>query len=425
MVSPKIHAKMITVKAITEAFNVKIVLISSTVDEVNFISEHKPKIETEETKKLYLCHFLEVHYCSLITEKVLKENEEKKKEKLISLLKRANKNLQKKTILDVFCMDSPQNEIPRQFMEELIDTNELGLEDLVDSLRNMTNVYTIKIHRITQLEEKVGPQTLEIPVNDKNKTSSGNGENGNKLVNTGVVENLNSKIKSLESMVEHRDKQLLEKEEETINLKKQLEEYREFIDKQNEKIEQLELTKIKESLVPKKNELFVADILPKEIVLKFHLIDEPSQGYYSVLYKEQSVFCEKQHLPLKSQGEIYFTKPEQIQTYYFKLYNPKHEVLATSSNFVISPKIIFNEPNVVDNYIDVSWENKDGKSTSYDWVGLFKFDNPKSHIQYFYNPPNNLNLLKFGIPTEKGQYKFQYFCGENKYLPVSERNFTV
>jgi len=247
-------------------------------------------------------------------------------------------------------MDSPQNEIPRQLMEELIETNDSGLDDLVDSLINLTGVNSIRLHRITDLEQKLGPSQIQVPVNTNTKGI----DDKDTKVNLGVVENLNLKIRSLESMLEFQKKKSQEMEEESNNLKNLLSEYKNYMDKQNEKLEQLELHKIKDSNVPKKNQLVVEEILNKEIILKYNLIDDIANGYYVILYKEGSIFCEKQHLPLKPQAEIYFNKPEAVDTYYFKLYNPKNEVLATSQNFIISPKITFGEPIFFDNFIEIN-----------------------------------------------------------------------
>jgi hypothetical protein len=68
MARDKVWGDEVTMKAITEAFGVRIFLWSSTVSESNYFSEHVPraiKNGTAPDRSLLMCHVLEVHYCSL------------------------------------------------------------------------------------------------------------------------------------------------------------------------------------------------------------------------------------------------------------------------------------------------------------------------------------------------------------------------
>lgn len=68
MARDKVWGDEVTMKAITEAFAVRIFLWSSTVSESNYFSEHVPraiKNGTAPDRSLLMCHVLEVHYCSL------------------------------------------------------------------------------------------------------------------------------------------------------------------------------------------------------------------------------------------------------------------------------------------------------------------------------------------------------------------------
>jgi hypothetical protein len=68
MARDKVWGDEVTMKAITEAFGVRIFLWSSTVSESNYFSEHVPraiKTGAAPDRSLLMCHVLEVHYCSL------------------------------------------------------------------------------------------------------------------------------------------------------------------------------------------------------------------------------------------------------------------------------------------------------------------------------------------------------------------------
>ena len=155
------------------------------------------------------------------------------------------------------------------------------------------------------------------------------------------------------------------------------------------------------------------------------MIENLVSGYHVIFYKGENIFVEKQHLALKEKGELFFTKPTGVERYYFKLFNPKNEVLATSEPFIIGPSVLFESPvvNKEMGLVSVNWKI-DGVNSSYDWVGLFASGDLKSHLLYNYIDLK-ANCLSFKLPTSGNSFTFQYFSGENKYLPISNISFQI
>ena len=80
MSKPRIWGDEVTMKGIVEAFQVKVLVWSSTVSEKNYFSVHEPG-KKGDYPTLCLCHFLEIHYGSLLNEEDYNAKEEAKKNK--------------------------------------------------------------------------------------------------------------------------------------------------------------------------------------------------------------------------------------------------------------------------------------------------------------------------------------------------------
>ena len=171
-------------------------------------------------------------------------------------------------------MDSPQNEIPRQLMEEMIENNETEIATFFENLQAMTGVKNIRVMRLKNLEEKIESSTQnsnQIKINLPSPSSSTSTYSSSSL-NQGYLLNMNSKIKSLEHSLDLSHKKNLELVEEINQLRSVLHQHRQTIEQQNNKIEQLELRQLKESSVPKKNQISFSGILGNEVVARFLLL---------------------------------------------------------------------------------------------------------------------------------------------------------
>ena len=65
MAKDKVWGDEVTMIAICEAFQLRILLWSSTVSESNYFSEHSPRAPNAPLRTILLCHVLELHYGSL------------------------------------------------------------------------------------------------------------------------------------------------------------------------------------------------------------------------------------------------------------------------------------------------------------------------------------------------------------------------
>lgn len=106
MSKPKEWGDEIVIKAVCEVFGVRILLWSSTVNEDHFLSQHFPKGKEHsyDGPVLKICHFLEVHYCSLITE------DQKKRKKHFYFL-----------LLHIICLYSFQKELNNLMLTRVVD----------------------------------------------------------------------------------------------------------------------------------------------------------------------------------------------------------------------------------------------------------------------------------------------------------------
>ena len=104
MSKPRVWGDEVTLKGIVEAYKVKILLWSSTVSEENYFSVHKPK--GEECATLCMCHFLEVHYGSLLSDLEFAKRQNEKKREFIRVLKDCSSERKFDALCDVFLIDN-------------------------------------------------------------------------------------------------------------------------------------------------------------------------------------------------------------------------------------------------------------------------------------------------------------------------------
>eukprot|EP01091_Cochliopodium_minus_P014359 TRINITY_DN4867_c0_g2_i1.p1 TRINITY_DN4867_c0_g2~~TRINITY_DN4867_c0_g2_i1.p1 ORF type:complete len:498 (+),score=165.32 TRINITY_DN4867_c0_g2_i1:122-1615(+) len=155
MSKPKVWGDEIALKAITEVFGVRIILFSSTVSETHFISEHLPKNQSKDKDllpTLKICHFLEYHYQSLITEKQRKDiNNElvSRARRALLNIKNIKKNKKKQMKFFVTLYERKMDTLNEQECLEIIEQN--SPQDSFDKFVDLLGDFSVfDLHRVNK-----------------------------------------------------------------------------------------------------------------------------------------------------------------------------------------------------------------------------------------------------------------------------------
>jgi len=228
------------------------------------------------------------------------------------------------------------------------------------------------------------------------------------------------KIQQQLDIIDHLSKRNKEQEQKIAELEEQLA-------VKEQKIVQLELSKLDEASKPTKNLVTLEEINDMKLVAKWILLEPAVKGCFVSLWENGDTLITKKFLPPgKLKGELFFDKPSKINNYLFKLVNSKQEVLSVSSTFLVAPSITLCA-KVNGQKVFCVWENKDRRESGYDWIGLFpneEIANYKTaYITYCYANISG-RFVNFDTP-KKGTYKFCYFSAENNSLPIASCTFEI
>jgi hypothetical protein len=111
MSAPNAWGDEITLKGIVEAFRVRVMLLSSTVDPDNYYSLHRPKGGEGDGSicTLWMCHFLEVHYGSLLQSLEYDRRALAKRQRFVELLRPLPAERQLLALCDLVLLDNPRS----------------------------------------------------------------------------------------------------------------------------------------------------------------------------------------------------------------------------------------------------------------------------------------------------------------------------
>lgn len=397
MAAPFAWGDEITLKGIVEAFRVRVALISSTVDSKNYYSLHQPKGDVSATcPTLWMCHFLEVHYGSLILDAEFERREEEKRKRFRMLMLPLSAEKQYDALCDLVLLDNTRsfpNWTKRSISEHWKQAGgNIGLA--------------------MEMIEAVGNKSLVVPLR--------------RLVAYGGAAPVAPAVDSLQTELSRALVIIKSLKDENAVLKSRA------------------------IASPSSSEAAAPSLVEEQHLSWSSLVDEDGKRWLRAsyclpdseagemmslhrlpLHGATEKLCQRLPLPSSRSGALLFEFPNTIGHYELQ-YSRKGAVRMRSEAFLNRPhvQLMFCGCSALTR-LNFEWTMTDASvAHSSDWVGLYLADEPnlQNYVCYTHVNPasNSLSLqLPASAPAASCKYIIRYFCGENKWYPVASSAFEL
>lgn len=412
MAKPRVWGDEITLKGIVEgclaccflfsprypfvftAYKVKILLWSSTVSEDNYFSVHEPKNEPSAT--LCMCHFLEVHYGSLLNDLEFTKRVTAKRLEFVRVLKDCSFERKFSALCDVFLLDNARfsEELDRTIIRATLESNH---GDVDDSLTDLSKLMT----KNKRKEVVISLHRVQLYGGSMESGSSTSGSAEEELAKAfSIIKALKDENESLKAKVanlESSPKEVAAKRTpDDASLKWSV-----LLDEDGKKW--LKVSWSFSSFVPIQGDMLSLERVPVYGVQKKLLQRLPCVG--------------------GKEGASLFEFPKGILYCRF-VYSRKGEEIVTSEQFCAGPKVELSVDSVSDNSVTVNWAGLEGYlATSSDWIGVFGKAEDRSYLCYDHVKVGQSSLSLPLSDKTKTTFVAKYFCAENKHVPICELPF--
>ena len=377
----KVWGDEITLKGIVEAFNVRIMLLSSTVDPDNYYSLHRPAGDDSKAPTLWLCHFLEVHYGSLLPELEWTRREEAKRIRLAEMLQNLPPSQQVDALTDVVTLDN-KSSLDRIQVISILQKNSNRVDETLRALRELIGGdLRVPLHRVC----RYGP----LEPAEKDETGQLRAE----LARASVL------VKSL-----GEENKLLRQNQSSIV--------------ENDCLEW---------------DSMVAEDGCRWLRVRYQLSGASSGEMLTLQrvarFNNSAKMLSRRPLPSAEKGAVLFEWPSAIGHYQVE-HSCKGEIKCRSEIFLPRPLVQLSLAGRQEEKLLVHWTMIDASlaSTS-DWIALYRPNEValSNYVAYAHvKPSTNIISLNLSVAEENklGAFVIRYFSGDNRWYPVCELSST-
>ncbi len=411
MSAPFAWGDEITLKGIVEAFRVRIMLLSSTVDPDNYYSLHRPKGVDggkDDCPTLWMCHFLEVHYGSLLSDLEYERRQEQKRKQFVQLVGNMAAEKQLDALTDIVLLDNS-----RAF-------SRWTKFSVGDAWKQSGQNISLAFEMVEASEGKV----LTIPL--RRIHLYGGGGSIRLSANEEKIQMELSRALSIIKSLKDENAQLRMSAPTAITGV---------------------LSVAAATAAPAPPYSPVLGGLSEKTFAWSALIDEDGkkwlQASYSIpeseagemlalhrlaLHGATPKLCQRLPLPSSGKGSLLFEFPNTVGHYELQ-YSRKGIVKARSDAFLNRPHVLLAFGSINGRRLDVEWTMTDASvAQASDWVALYRADeaNLPNYICFsFVNPASNVVTLHLPAQISTSKFVVRYFCGDNKWYPVAIFNFEM
>lgn len=460
MAKAKAWGDEVTLKGIVETYQVRILLFSSTVSADNYFSVHRPKGDagdSTDVPSICMCHFLEVHYGSLLTSLEFNRRRNAKRMQLFRLLESLPAEKQLELLCDVFLLDNMRvaKNIDRFSVATAVTQHKGNSREAFEALERAVSqgaaesVISIPLRRL--LQYGVSKESVVVAVS---QTSSR--EDQQLSMALALVKELREENTTFKNEIARLKKQLeaLEaaKVHDTATAPPAVAAAVSPAISRSPAVPRsptlcpisfAEHTLVPAPLVtkddePKPDPLTVSFVTDEEgkkwLRLAWNLTGHPVEPLVGdmlslqrlAMYGTAAQTLQKQPSPGGVTGAVLFEVPTTIGHYCLQSSRKGNRLLATAV-FLVGPQIKLNLVSWVGNRLTVSWEwtrtdHTAAAPTTRDWIGVYRKDESSmgKYETYATIKPDSSVVTLMLSEEPKRPYVVRYFCGDNKYYPVAE-----
>jgi hypothetical protein len=392
MAAPFAWGDEITLKGIVEAFRVRIMLLSSTVDPDNYYSLHRPKgvANADDCPTLWMCHFLEVHYGSLLSDLEYDRRQEDKRKRFLGAMRSLGPEKQLEALCDIVLLDNAR-----------LFANCTKIF-VMDSWKQSGGNFGLAMEMIEAVENKV----LTVPLRRLNQYGGGAGAGATLAADEKLQTELSQALTIIKSLKDE-NAALLRQKSETV------------------------------AQVPVGENLSwntLVDEDGKKWLRAVYSIPDSEAGdmlslHRLALHGASGKLCQRLPLPSSLSGALLFEFPVTVGHYELQ-YSRKGAVRVRSEPFLNRPHVQLGISIVDGRRLDVEWTMTDASvALASDWIAIYREDEQllQNYLCFsFVNPASNLVSLHLPV-TQVGVTKLvaRYFCGDNKWYPVASLPFQL
>ncbi len=370
----------ITLKGIVETFRVRIMLLSSTVDPDNYYSLHRPKGDSDSCPTLWMCHFLEVHYGSLLQLLEYDRRDQAKKKRFVELMRPLPYDRQLLALCDVVLLDNAR----------LCESLEKA--SISDHFKQCGGDMAVTM----EVMEAIAGKPLNVPL--RRIAVYGSPEASLSVLDAKLQAELGRALSIIKALKE--ENAALRHESETRPQVGQSLSWSALVDEDGKKW------------------LRAAYSLPEAQAGDMLSLQRLA------LHGATAKVVQRVPLPSSIQGSLLFEFPVTIG-HYELVYSRKGEVRVKSDMFLNRPHVQLAFVSLDNRHMDIEWTMTDASlAQASDWIAVYKVDEPllQNYINFCFVRPSS-SVVSIPIPSDpKGTTKFvvRYFCGDNKWYPVAE-----
>lgn len=427
MATPKEWGDEVTMKGIVEVYRVKILLWSSTVSEANYFSVHHPRDEGSEVGTLCMCHFLEVHYGSLLTQLEYARRQAEKRDTLARILQQLPRAVRLEALCDVFLHDNESantsclHPLDRFAIASAFDANNAEVQATLERLAVTIGLLNfcdlvIPLRRVHQYRDKLPPHVLvSIPSLGLGGGAGGGSAEGGRAELEQELSKAFALIKALK--------------EENATLKAAT---------------TTTTATTATTTTTTTPTVHATPIVSQDAIVVDTILDEDGKKWLRAKWNLAKPVCGDmlslvrravfgatykvvQRLPAggDQQGVTLFESPPTIG-HYQVVYSRKGSELVRSDPFVVGPQValqLISKPGSSSLVIGWSMSGPGSVATTSDYIALYKGGetNVKAYEMYRYLDPATPKVT-FDLTTTSGQrfpVTIRFFSGESKYCPIA------
>lgn len=439
-----------------ETYQVRILLFSSTVSADNYFSVHRPKGDSGDSANvpsICMCHFLEVHYGSLLTSLEFNRRRNAKRMQLFRLLESLAAEKQLDLLCDVFLLDNMRvaKNIDRFSVATAVTQHKGNSREAFEALERSVSqgatesVVTIPLRRL--LQYGVSKESVVVAVS---QTASRDHDQQLSMA-LALVKELREENTTYRNEIARLKKQI-----------EALETAKNVVDaaagasggslslstsSTSTAVSSPSFSSFSEHTSaplpapkdePKQDPLTISFVTDEEgkkwLRLAWSMVGHPVEPLVGDMlslqrlgmYGTAAQTLQKQPSPGGVTGAVLFEVPTVIGHYCLQSSRKGNRLLA-SAVFLIGPQIKLNLVSWVGNRLTVSWEwtrtdHTAAAPTTRDWIGVYRKDELSmgKYETYGTIKPDSSVVTLMLSEEPKRPYVVRYFCGDNKYYPVAE-----